>query len=255
MSNERRGICIPIRTEADLDEILGAVAIGCLDSFLSTLIGDTDESANKTENKADNKSKMSAPINKIPENMKKEYADNKNFNEKDDYSCCDKCCDNCNDMCDNEEEIEVVGVSIENVLYYNPATIVCWSDGTKTKVVCEKGDTYNPVAGLALACIKKMLGNKAFHQLLVDWDPETIGIKEQMSKAAKKAKRDAKKAKHDAKVVEKVLSTQDEPTTNTEIIAEKPVVKKPTAKKATTKKTTAKKTSTKASSASKKTTK
>lgn len=50
--------------------------------------------------------------------------------------------------------------SIKDVIFNNPATIVFWSDGTKTVVKCQEGDTYDPEKGLAMAIAKKFFGNK-----------------------------------------------------------------------------------------------
>lgn len=176
MSKRLNGMCIPIANEKELCNILDAIAMG----YISELLND---------------------INQNDEKKCTHETSNHNNDECDnecDNVCCDNCCPNCCDDCDNTDNIdnmEIVGVTIENVLYYDPATIVCWSDGTKTKVVCEKSDTYNPTAGLALACIKKMLGNKSFHQLLIDWNPETIGVHKQLSKKEKIARQNARKAK------------------------------------------------------------
>lgn len=49
--------------------------------------------------------------------------------------------------------------TIKNVIFNPPATIVMWSDGTKTVVKCENED-YDPEKGLAMAISKKALGNK-----------------------------------------------------------------------------------------------
>ena len=54
-------------------------------------------------------------------------------------------------------------VNIKNVIFNNPATIVFWSDGTKTVCVCSKEDTYDPEKGLALCVMKKTLyDNKGY---------------------------------------------------------------------------------------------
>lgn len=49
---------------------------------------------------------------------------------------------------------------IQRVIFNNPATIVYWTDGTKTVVKCQKGDEYRRETGLAMAIAKKHLGNK-----------------------------------------------------------------------------------------------
>ena len=50
---------------------------------------------------------------------------------------------------------------IDRVIFNNPATIVIWSDGSKTVVKCQPGDEYNKETGLAMCIAKKYLGNKS----------------------------------------------------------------------------------------------
>ena len=50
-------------------------------------------------------------------------------------------------------------IKVTKVIYHNPATIVFWSDGTKTVVKCDKNDTYDPEKGFYIACAKKLFGN------------------------------------------------------------------------------------------------
>lgn len=50
-------------------------------------------------------------------------------------------------------------ISIEDVIFNDPATIVLWSDGTKT-VVKAVNEKFDPEKGLAMAFTKKYLGNK-----------------------------------------------------------------------------------------------
>lgn len=49
--------------------------------------------------------------------------------------------------------------NIKRVIFNNPATIVFWTDGTKTVVKCDERDEYDPEKGLAMAIAKKSLGN------------------------------------------------------------------------------------------------
>ena len=49
--------------------------------------------------------------------------------------------------------------NIKDVIFNDPATIVFWTDGSKTVVKCEKGETFDPEKGLAMAISKKVLGN------------------------------------------------------------------------------------------------
>lgn len=50
--------------------------------------------------------------------------------------------------------------TIDKVIFNDPATIVIWSDNTKTVVKCQEGDTYSKELGLAMCISKKFLGNK-----------------------------------------------------------------------------------------------
>ena len=62
---------------------------------------------------------------------------------------------------------------IKNVIFNEPATIVMWSDGTKTVVKCQEGEGYDPEKGLAMAISKKVLGNKGnYYEVFKKWLPE-----------------------------------------------------------------------------------
>ena len=50
--------------------------------------------------------------------------------------------------------------TIKDAIFNPPATIVFWSDNTKTVVRAQGDETYDPEKGLAMAISKKMLGNK-----------------------------------------------------------------------------------------------
>lgn len=49
---------------------------------------------------------------------------------------------------------------IKNVIFNDPATIVFWSDGTKTVVKCMEGKEFNTWDGFAMAICKKLFGKK-----------------------------------------------------------------------------------------------
>ena len=51
---------------------------------------------------------------------------------------------------------------IGKVIFHDPATIVYWTDGTKTVVKVRPGDTFDKWTGLAMAHMKKLYG-EAFH--------------------------------------------------------------------------------------------
>lgn len=62
---------------------------------------------------------------------------------------------------------------ITKVIFNNPATIVFWRDGTKTVVKCNPGDVFDPEKGLAMACTKKLFGNKGYYNdIFRKWLPE-----------------------------------------------------------------------------------
>ena len=64
-------------------------------------------------------------------------------------------------------------LEIKKVIFNNPATIVYWSDGTKTVVKCQDGDTFDKEKGLAIAICKGFLGtNKSksnFNDIFKKW--------------------------------------------------------------------------------------
>lgn len=63
--------------------------------------------------------------------------------------------------------------NIKNVIFNDPATIVIWSDDSKTVVKCQPGDTYSKELGLAMCISKKFLGNKGnFNEEFKKWIPE-----------------------------------------------------------------------------------
>jgi hypothetical protein len=72
--------------------------------------------------------------------------------------------------------------AIERVIFNDPATIVIWSDKTKTVVKCQPGDTYDPEKGLALCISKKFLGNKGnFNEVFKKWIPESVEVIDDMN--------------------------------------------------------------------------
>lgn len=49
---------------------------------------------------------------------------------------------------------------IKDVIFSPPATIVLWTDGSKTVVKCQENDEYSKEIGLAMCICKKVYGNK-----------------------------------------------------------------------------------------------
>ena len=62
--------------------------------------------------------------------------------------------------------------SITNVIFNNPATIVFWSDGTKTVVKCDERDEFDPEKGLAMAICKKYFGGGFYNDIFKKWIPK-----------------------------------------------------------------------------------
>ena len=77
---------------------------------------------------------------------------------------------------------EFVKCYIKKVLYNGTATIVFWSDGTKTISVCGKNDTYDQEKGLLICIFRKYFPMKNTNKLFELWTNNnkegTITIKE-----------------------------------------------------------------------------
>lgn len=66
-----------------------------------------------------------------------------------------------------------ISTRIKRVIYNYPATIVFWTDDTKTVVKCQKGEQFDKEKGLALCIAKKALGNKSnFNNEIKAWIEE-----------------------------------------------------------------------------------
>lgn len=74
---------------------------------------------------------------------------------------------------EDQQTQKAAGMTIKNVYFNEPVTVVLWEDGTKTIVKCQEGDTYSKETGLAVAIAKKALGNKGnFNEVFKKWIPE-----------------------------------------------------------------------------------
>lgn len=62
-------------------------------------------------------------------------------------------------------------IYITDVKFSGPATIVFWSDGTKTVVKCSENDVYDKEKGLAMAIVKKIIGNNngSYYRKMKEW--------------------------------------------------------------------------------------
>ncbi len=52
----------------------------------------------------------------------------------------------------------------KKIIFSGPATIILWEDGTKTVVKCSPDQTFDPYSGVAIAFMKKVLGNGNKHR-------------------------------------------------------------------------------------------
>lgn len=85
--------------------------------------------------------------------------------------------------------------AINKVIFNPPATIVIWSDGDKTIVKCQDGDKFDPEKGLAMACMKKLLGTNKTGSNYLDVVKDYISKFEEEEKARKEAQKSKKKKK------------------------------------------------------------
>ena len=62
-------------------------------------------------------------------------------------------------------------LSITNVIFNPPATIVFWSDKTKTVVKCDPKEEYDPEKGISMAICKKLIGDnkRDYYNVFLHW--------------------------------------------------------------------------------------
>ena len=66
------------------------------------------------------------------------------------------------------KENRLIYLDIEKVIFNHPATIIFWTDGTKTIVKCSEDDVWDPEKGIAMAIVKKFFSNTKFIKKLVE---------------------------------------------------------------------------------------
>ena len=71
----------------------------------------------------------------------------------------------------NEKDGYIEQPYIKRIIYRNPATIVFWSDDTKTVAKCSKYDKYDAEKGLSICVIKKLCGSTKVTNLFNHWIP------------------------------------------------------------------------------------
>lgn len=64
----------------------------------------------------------------------------------------------------------MTAASIKNVIFNPPATVVYWTDGSKTVVKCSEKDVFDPEKGLAMAVVKRCGGNNgSYYKEIRHW--------------------------------------------------------------------------------------
>ena len=84
-------------------------------------------------------------------------------------ACIEKQCKSYNDIL-RKRRGALENLEIKKVIFNEPATIVFWSDGSKTVVKCGENDFYDHEKGLAMCIVKRFLGNKGnYYNKLRKW--------------------------------------------------------------------------------------
>nr|DAH18825.1 MAG TPA: hypothetical protein [Caudoviricetes sp.] len=69
-----------------------------------------------------------------------------------------------------KEETTMTAASIKNVIFNPPATIVFWTDGSKTVVKCNAKEEFDPEKGMAMAIAKRCANNSEdFYKEIKKW--------------------------------------------------------------------------------------
>lgn len=84
----------------------------------------------------------------------------------------------------------ITPVKPTKILIQGTATIIWWSDGTKTVVKCQKGDKMDPEKGIAMCVMKKFMGTNDTHSNYLDFAKDAIAEYEKQQAAEKAKKRE-----------------------------------------------------------------
>ena len=63
--------------------------------------------------------------------------------------------------------LKQINSCIKEVIYNNPVTVINWTDGVKTVVRCQEGDTYDEKVGFLLCVTKRAFGNTGYFNTLM----------------------------------------------------------------------------------------
>lgn len=84
-----------------------------------------------------------------------------------------------------KEAATMTAASIKKVIFNPPATVVYWSDGSKTVVKCNAKDNFDPEKGLAMAIAKRCASNSPdFYKEMQKWVKKS-GYKQPVAYATK----------------------------------------------------------------------
>ena len=107
-----------------------------------------------------------------------------------------------------KEAMAMNAAAIKNVIFAPPATIVYWSDGSKTVVKCSEKDVFDPEKRLAMAIAKRCGGNKgSYYKEIQNW-VEKSGKKYPGKTATQK--KAAPKSNPDRESMKKLISKTNE---------------------------------------------
>lgn len=84
-----------------------------------------------------------------------------------------------------KEAVTMTAASIKKVIFNPPATVVYWSDGSKTVVKCNAKDNFDPEKGLAMAVAKRCANDSPdFYKEIQKWVKKS-GYKQPVADATK----------------------------------------------------------------------
>ena len=65
------------------------------------------------------------------------------------------------------QSLKQINSCIKEVIYNDPVTVINWTDGVKTVVRCQEGDTYDEKVGFLLCVTKRAFGNTGYFNTLM----------------------------------------------------------------------------------------
>lgn len=73
-------------------------------------------------------------------------------------------------------------LNIKRVIFNDPVTVVLWTDGSKTVVRCQDGDTYSEEVGISMCVMKRVFGNtgkynEIFKRFIPDYEEDDCPVR------------------------------------------------------------------------------